>query len=59
MTLTASLSKKFEIGIFVSALVVLGIVWAVNGYEDTWLYATAAVIAIPISWYSFSKSDKS
>jgi hypothetical protein len=30
-------------------------IWAINGYKDTWYYATAMIIAIPTSWISFSK----
>ena len=50
--------KKFEIGIFILALLILTGVWALNGYEDTWLYVTAAIIAIPISWVSFGNKNK-
>lgn len=48
-------SKKTEIVIVVAALAVLGGVWALNGYEDTWLYIAAGVIAIPASWFFFGK----
>ncbi len=48
-----SKSKKFEIAIFFGVLIVLGVVWMMNGYEDTWLYATAAIIAVPANWLYF------
>ncbi len=50
--------KKFEIAIVIAALVALVVVWAINGYDDTWLYVTAAVIAIPTSWFYLSKKGK-
>ena len=53
-----SKSKKIEIAIFVIALVVLAAIWAINGYEDTWLYVTAIIIAIPTSWFYFNSKDK-
>ncbi len=52
-----SKTKKLEIWIFIALLVVLAAVWAINGYEDTWLYVTAAIIAIPTSWYYFGKKN--
>lgn len=53
-----SQSKKFEIGIFLAALAALIAVWAINDYEDTWLYVTAIIIAIPTSWFYWSKQSK-
>lgn len=52
-----SASQKFEIGIFLGVLVILAVVWAVNGYEDTWLYVIAAIIAIPAHWFYFRKKS--
>lgn len=50
-------SIKLEIGIFLAVLIALAAVWAINGYTDTWLYVTAAIIAIPVTWYSFGKKS--
>ncbi len=44
--------------IFFVVLVILGVVWAINGYNDTWLYVTAAIIAIPGSWYYSAKKNR-
>ncbi len=55
--MTPQQSKKLELVLFIGLLIVLTIVWRANGYEDTWLYITAAIIAIPISWYSFGKKS--
>ncbi len=52
------LSRKFEIAIIIVAGLVLLGVWALNGYDDTWLYITAAIIAIPTSLFYVSKKDK-
>lgn len=51
-------SRKFEIALFIIVLAMLAFVWALNGYDDTWLYIMAAIIAIPISWYSLGKKNK-
>ncbi len=51
-------NKKIEITIFLAALMILIAVWAVNGYEDTWLYVTAIIIAIPVSWLYFGNKNK-
>jgi xanthine/uracil permease len=48
-------SKKIELAIFILALVALVAVWAINGFEDTWLYAILILIAIPVSWFNFKK----
>jgi len=32
--------------LLIGALVVLGVIWHVNGREDTWLYAMCAVIVL-------------
>ncbi len=53
-----SRSKKLEIAIFIAALMALAAVWAINGYDDTWLYATAIIIAIPTSWFYWGKKNK-
>lgn len=53
-----SRSKKFEIAIFIALSVVLAVVWAMNGFKDTWLYVTSLIIAIPISWYYWDKEGK-
>ena len=50
--------KKLEIGIFIVAIFIICAVWAVNGYQDTWLYVIAAIIAMPTSWYFFGKKEK-
>lgn len=42
-----------QVGIFVGVLVILGLVWAANGYDDTWLYVTAGIIAAPSAWFMF------
>ena len=55
--MTLKQSKKIQIIVFIIALIVLTTVWAINGYDDTWLYVTAAIIAIPVSWYSFSQKN--
>ncbi len=52
----SSPSKKIEIGIVLATAAVIIAVWAVNGYEDTWLYATALIIAVPASWFLFGKN---
>jgi len=51
-------TKKLEAAIVIGALIVLTGIWAINGYEDTWLYVAAGVIAIPASWFFFGKRDK-
>jgi hypothetical protein len=43
-------SKIFKSGIVLAAFVVLVVVWAVNGYDDTWLYITAAIITLPAAF---------
>ena len=56
-----SRSQKLVLAILVAALAALVVIWAINGFDDTWLYAVNAVIiiiAIPISWLSFGKKDK-
>ncbi|MES2470849.1 MAG: hypothetical protein V4526_01285 [Patescibacteria group bacterium] len=53
-----SRSKKFEIAIVIAALIILVAVWAINGFEDTWMYLTAFIIFIPASWFFFSKKNK-
>ena len=50
--------RKSEIIIFVAALAALVAIWAINGYEDTWLYVILIIIAIPTSWFYFSKKNK-
>jgi hypothetical protein len=44
-------SKIFKSGIVIAVFLVLVVVWAVNGYDDTWLYIAAAVVAIPASYF--------
>lgn len=48
-------SKKLELGIVIAALVILIVIWAMNGYEDTWMYLAAIIVAIPASWFFFGK----
>lgn len=35
--------------------VLLGIIWWVNGREDTWLYLTNVLIVVTISWAAYPK----
>jgi hypothetical protein len=49
--------KKAEILIIIATIAVLGAVWALNGYEDTWLYVTAAVIALPVTSLAFGMNN--
>lgn len=49
--------KRLETAIFVVVILIISAVWAMNGYQDTWLYLAAAVIAIPTSWFFFGKKD--
>lgn len=51
-------SKKIEIAIFLAAAAVITGIWAFNGYDDTWLYVTAILIMIPVSWFYFGKKNK-
>lgn len=51
-------SKRLEIAIVIAVIIILGVIWAMNGYEDTWLYITAMVIAVPASWFAFGKSNR-
>lgn len=50
-------STKTEVAVFYIALVLLVGIWAINGFEDTWLYATALIVATPVSWFSFGKKN--
>ena len=50
-----SRTRKIEIAIIAAALMVLAGVWAINGYDDTWLYLTAAIIIVPSSWFYFGR----
>ncbi len=43
-------SKIVKIVIVLGTFIVLTLVWAINGYDDTWLYITAAIIAIPAAY---------
>lgn len=49
---------KLEWFILAAVSIIILAVWAMNGYEDTWLYMTALIIAIPTSWFYFGKKDK-
>ena len=51
-------SRKVEVALFVFTLLVLVAIWAANGYEHTWLYVSALVVAIPVGWYTFGSKDK-
>lgn len=53
-----SQTEKLGIALVILALVALVVIWAINGYEDTWLYASAMLIAIPTSWIHFCKKNK-
>ena len=50
-----SKTTKIQIALFITVLVVITGIWAFNGYEDTWFYATVVIIAIPVSWFSFGR----
>lgn len=54
---------KTSVTIIIIALVALTevalvAIWAMNGYEDTWFYVTAGIIAIPTSWFVFGKKNE-
>ena len=49
--------NKSEVAIVVVTLLILAAVWAINGFEDTWLYVIAGIIVIPASWFLFGKKD--
>lgn len=49
-------NKKIEIAIYAIALIAIIAIWAVNGYEDTWLYVSAVLIMFPASWIYFNKN---
>jgi len=51
-------ARIFEIGLFLAVFIFLVVVWAINGYDDTWLYVTAGIIAIPSSWFLLGRKDK-
>jgi hypothetical protein len=51
-------TKQREKVIVLVAILILVAVWAINGYDDTWLYVTAILITAPLSWYYIEKNDK-
>lgn len=51
-------SKKIEMAIFVVALVALVAIWAMNGFDDTWLYAVLIAVIIPTAWFRLRKKSK-
>ena len=56
--MTPSQMKKISIGLLLLADAALIAIWAMNGYEDTWFYATLILITIPISLMQFRKKDR-
>ncbi len=55
--------KKIQIAVFVTTLVVLAAIWALNGYELTWLYVCLIPVIVPNPWWvelinAFSKKRK-
>ncbi len=53
-------SKIRLIGIvlLIATQIALVTIWAINGYDDTWLYASAMVISLSSLWALFSKDNK-
>lgn len=49
--------KKIQIMVFVITILILFGIWGINGYDNTWLYVTAAIVAIPTSWYFTGKRN--
>lgn len=47
--------KIIKSGIVLVVFAVLVVVWAVNGYDDTWLYIAAAAVALPAAFLLQSK----
>ncbi len=56
--MTLQKTRKFEIAMFIAVLIILFVIWMKNGYDETWYFVVAAIIAIPISWYSFGKKQQ-
>jgi len=51
-----SRDKNIEIALLVLANTALVGIWAINGYDETWLYVTAMLITIPTSWLRFGRN---
>ncbi|MES2436794.1 MAG: hypothetical protein V4519_02180 [Patescibacteria group bacterium] len=43
--------------LLIGALIFLGIIWWINGREDTWLYITCVVIMLPSFITIFFKKE--
>ncbi len=56
--MTPQSAKKMLVAIYVVTGVVLAVVWAANGYEDTWLYIWAALIGPATSWFYLKAESK-
>ncbi|MES2930758.1 MAG: hypothetical protein V4665_03160 [Patescibacteria group bacterium] len=54
----ASKTRKISIALLILAEIALVVIWAVNGYEDTWFYAMLMLITISTSWTNFSTKSK-
>jgi hypothetical protein len=58
MTLTRNISRAALKILLVVTIAILGIVWWVNGMEDTWLYLSNVLIVIAVFWAAYPKKQK-
>lgn len=47
--------KKLVATFLILANIALVIIWAINGYEDTWFYVSLLLISFVSSWTYFAK----
>ncbi len=55
MKMTRNTSRIIIKAMPVVTAVLLGVIWWVNGREDTWLYLTNVLILVTISWAAYPK----
>ncbi|MES3004864.1 MAG: hypothetical protein V4690_01975 [Patescibacteria group bacterium] len=50
-----SKTRKIGIALLILTQVALIVIWAINGYEETWFYVTLMLVSISTSWVHFAK----
>lgn len=48
-------NRKIGITLLILTQILLVVIWAVNGYEETWFYVTLILITIAAAWEPFIK----
>ena len=55
MKMTRNTSRQVIKILPVVTTAILGIIWWVNGMEDTWLYLSNVLVVLTVSWSAYPK----